>query len=546
MPSLTTMPERHVVIDRREGHYLCFPDIAHSGDGALLCVYNEFDKHVGTRRRLMLKRSEDGGRTWDAPRMLCAQESHCPRITRLSDGMLIITDDAITGLYFSTDQGRTWAPQQNAGLAHGLIDHVLEFDTDVLFTTGHLHRGNRPQPKIRQAPTEQMGYLSPNRGRYWNPLSIIANEKCLVLCEASVIRLPGKTGGEKEPIRLLALMRENSSVGEPMYYCVSEDNGVTWSQPMPTPLVGHRPSLGWTQSGKLLVTYRDVGPAPGTKAWLGTLEELCSDFAVHGLHPTPGNPRWTPEGLLTTCSGGLDTAVRYGLRPITDPEFATASLEVEVHVREADQHGCGLYLGGIWWKLYPDGLAPRPITASTDETTPRVPYALGIPHTIRVDYVPGQCSLFVDGEHKGDFPAGRTNVNSRPILVGVADRLEDNRCDVLWRRMHLATHEPRLGRDYTWSWDHANGQIPDAWINAHVLELQNDRQAHLADFGYSGWVELTPKKRISRRNARGSRIAKNNQFLCVYHHGDASAPGYRRGYTAHVAGTWFSEADFKR
>ncbi|MBU1042742.1 MAG: exo-alpha-sialidase, partial [Proteobacteria bacterium] len=86
MPSLDTIADRHVVIDRRQGHYLCFPDLCLTDDGRLLCVYNEFDRHVGTRRRLMLRESADLGRTWSAARILCSTESHCPRISRVANG----------------------------------------------------------------------------------------------------------------------------------------------------------------------------------------------------------------------------------------------------------------------------------------------------------------------------------------------------------------------------------------------------------------------------------------------------------------------------
>ncbi len=540
MPSLTNLPERHVAIDRRAGHYLCFPDVAHGGDGGLLCVYNEFDRHVGTRRRMMLKRSEDNGKTWDAARMLCALESHCPRISRLSDGLLVIADDALPGLYFSADCGRTWTQQPGAGLGHGLLDHVLELSPEVLLTAGHLHRGTQPQPKIRQAPTEQMAYRSLNRGRHWEPFSIIANEKCLVLCEASIIRLPEGPAAAQDKPRLLALMRENSFVGEPMYCCLSEDGGATWGSPKPTPLIGHRPTLGWTHSGKLLVTYRDVGPDPGTKAWLGTLDELCSDFAVHGLH-SDNNPKRTPGGLLVQNEAGPPIGqsgpVRYALRPLTDPEFATASLEVEVLVRDCDINGCGLYLGQ-WWKLYPDCIVPDFDRDSSGNPVLHIGLKQGDFHTIRVDYEPGLCHLFVDDKPCGSYSVDKMCGNTRPILVGTISRQGDNACEALWRRISLTTDEPRLGRHYQWSWDHTSGQLPDAWIDSRVLELQNDRQASPSDFGYSGWVELC-------NPAKGPGAEGAGDFLCVYHHGGGAAPDYREGYSSHVAGTWFSESDFR-
>jgi len=523
MPSLHSARDRHVVIDRRPGHYLCFPDVCLADDGALLCAYNEFDRHVGTRRRLLLRTSRDQGRTWSGPRLLNAVDSHCPRMARLDGGLLVITDDAGPQIYWSLDNGANWAQQPGAGLGHGLIDRVLELSPETLFTTGHFHRAAQPQPKIRQAPSEQMAYISRNRGRTWQLNAIIASEKCLVLCEASTIRLPGE--GKNSAPRLLALMRENSFVGEPMYFCISEDGGDTWGDPRPAPLVGHRPTLGWTRSGRLLVTYRDVGADPGTKAWLGTLDELCgADFAVHGLHARAGNPRLTRDGLLVRNGPGVEAAVRFGLRPISDPEWATAEFEAEVLVRGAGENGCGVRLG-IWWKLCPEGVVPDAEGAAL------VPWRKGRAHVLRIVYEPGLLRLFVDGEAQGEYPADRMAGETRPILVGAIARKTDNACEALWRRMRLDIREPRLGRRYDWAWSARDGVMPDAWNAARVLELRNDRNAAAMDFGYSGWVELPGEENDGR-------------FFCAYHHAGGDEPDYREGLSAHVAGTWFGEEDF--
>lgn len=535
MPSLHDAADRHVVIDRRPGHYLCFPDVCLADDGALICVYNEFDRHVGTRRRLLLNVSRDQGRTWEGPRLLNAVDSHCPRLARLDGGRLVITDDAGPQLYWSLDNGKNWAQQPGGGLGHGLIDRVLELSPETLFTTGHFHRANQPQPKIRQAPTEQMAYISRNRGRTWQLNSIIASEKCLVLCEASVIRLPGE--GRNGAPRLLALMRENSFVGEPMYFCLSEDGGDTWGEPRPTPLVGHRPTLGWTRSGRLLVTYRDVGPDPGTKAWLGTLDELTgADFAVHGLHPEAGNPKLTADGLLVKNGPGLNAAVRYGLRPLTDPEHAAAEFEAEVLVRRAGENGCGIRLG-IWWKLFPEGVMPDADGAALVPWAK--PWPKGRAHNVRIVYEPGLLRLFVDGQPGGEYPVDRLAGETRPILVGAVARKTDNDCEALWKRMRLCIREPRLGRAYNWTWEAASGVAPDAWTAARVLELRNDRQASPADFGYSGWVELP-----GAASGKKARKKDDGRFFCAYHHGGGDEPDYREGFSAHVAGTWFTESDF--
>lgn len=517
MPSLDSAADRHVVIDRRAGHYLCFPDVCLADDGTLLCAYNEFDRHVATRRRLLLTTSSDQGRTWSPRRYLRADDSHCPRLSNLGEGYLALLDDPGPTLLWSVDNGRTWARQGAAGLAHGLLDRPLRLDGQLLFTAGHLHRGTQPKVKIRQAPTEQMGYLSRNLGQTWEAFSVIAHEKCLVLCEASVIRLPGE--GKGGAPRLLALMRENSFVGEPMYSCTSEDGGANWSAPRPAPIIGHRPTLAWTRSGRLLVSYRDVSPDPGIKAWLGSLDELCSDFAVHGLHPDQDSVRQTPDGLLVCTASGPEAPVRYALRPLTDPESASAEFEAEVLVRSAEENGCGIRLG-LWWKLFPDGLRPDVDGAATIAWEP------GQPHSVRIVYEPGLCRLFVDGADCGQYPVDPLDGDSRPILVGVVSRREDNAGEALWRRLSLSTSEPTLSRKYSWTWDYRQG-LPDAQACARVLELKNDRHASPADFGYSGWAETAP-----------------GQFFCAYHHGGGAEPGYSEGYSASVLGTWFTEQDF--
>ncbi|MDR3641438.1 MAG: sialidase family protein [Humidesulfovibrio sp.] len=544
MPSLDSFADRHVVIDRRPGHYLCFPDVCLADDGTILCVYNEFDRHVGTRRRLLLRTSSDHGRTWSGRRMLRADDSHCPRLSALRDGTLCLIDDAGPVILWSTDNGEHWVQHPGAGLLHGLMDRALELDSQTLFTAGHQHRGSHPRVKIRQAPSEQMAYISRNLGRSWEALSVIANEKCLVLCEASVIRLPGLCA--TEPVRsvgpvdapeqsgprvtasagvprLLALMRENSFAGEPMYYSISEDGGINWSAPLPTPLIGHRPTLGWTRSGKLLVTYRDIGADPGTKAWLGDLDELCSDFAVHGLHHGAHSPVLTPDGLLVNSADGPDDLVRYFLRPLTDPEFARAEFQADVLVRHADENGCGIRLG-IWWKLFPDGILPD--VTDAEGGAGLVAWEPDRFHTVRIVYEPGLCRLFIDGEARGAYPVDPLDGDSRPILVGSVSRKTDNACEVVWRRMALSTSEPRLGREYAWRWDHTEG-FPDAYVDTRVLELKNDRLASPADFGYSGWVETA-----------------DGEFFCAYHHGGGAEPDYVPGESSYVLGTWFNEEDF--
>ena len=190
MPTLTHDTERHVVVDRRPGHYLSFPDIGLSANGRLFIVYREADQHVARRSKLLLRNSDDGGATWSPARVLNATRGHCPRFSRLRHNHLVIIDDASSSLYWSLDDGNSWTASEHPRLQHSIPDRLIELDEERLLTTAHGHRGKARQPLIGQSSSEQMMYLSEDRGATFDPLSVLARDRCLVLCEASIVAMP--------------------------------------------------------------------------------------------------------------------------------------------------------------------------------------------------------------------------------------------------------------------------------------------------------------------------------------------------------------------
>ena len=515
MPSLHLAADRHVVVDRRPGHYLSFPDVALARDGRLLCAYQQSDRHVARRRALLLAESPDLGRTWSRPRLLNAEAGHCPRLSVLEDGEILLIDDISRSLHHSLDHGASFTSHPLHGFAHDIPDRVIHLGGECYFSTGHLHRGAHPQPLIRQAPAEQMGYISYSRGQHWNPISILAQARNLVLCEASAARLPDG--------RLLALLRENSGVFEPMYRVESADNGQTWSDPAPTPLLDHRPCLGLARDGRLLVTYRNVGPDGGTAAWLGGLDEL-DEFAVHGLARNPENPRLAREGLVIAGDQGFpsrqrpdDDAVIYVLRPLTDPDRCIADLRVRVRAVRGGENACAVHLG-LWWRILPDRLV------AAGENPPDIPLGPGF-HDLRFRFKDWAVTAYVDGERRARVRVERSAA-ARRVFLGNAPGEGGQAGKSVWRSASLAIDEPRLDRRYAWDWDHTRG-LPDAWARERVLELANGRQANPGDYGYSGWTELP-----------------DGRFFCAYHHADGAAPDYAEGRSAHVRGTWFTADDF--
>lgn len=510
MPSISHDQSRHVTVDKRPGHYLSFPDICLTRTGRLVCVYRQAEAHVASRAVLLYSLSEDMGKTWGQPRFLNAGAGHCPRITQLEDGRLVVADDP-PFLYWSLDHGQTFASQPYSGGPHSIPDRIMELSPNVFLSASHTHRGEHPQPKIRQPPAEQLTYISTDEGRVWRALSVLAHDPNLVLCEASMTRLADGS--------ILALLRENSFVYEPMYFCLSHDQGRTWSYPRPTPLIGHRPCLGLTAQGKLLVTYRNVAPDSGTAAWLGDFEELDRDFMVHARRPSPANPVLTPDGLLVENGPGPEACVRYALRPMTDPELATAELNLEVLVEEAQDNACGVHFG-IWWRLFPDSVVPD-IEEATPLTVPR-----GQPLRLTLQYHRGEIRALINGTEAGLYRVDPRQADVRAILAGNTNLREENGGKHYWRAMSLDIQEPRYERHYTWRWEHGQGH-PDAQAGSRVLELANDREANFGDFGYSGWTSLP-----------------DGRFLCAYHHGGSADPGYVPSRSSHIRTTWFTADDF--
>jgi len=513
MPTLTDQTDRHTLIDRREGEYICFPDVVRTDDGRLIVAYNESDKHVEpTRRVLLIRTSKDNGRTWDDIVRMPTKTSHCPRLIKRADGEIILSDSTKT-FHHSFDNGETWDIRQVTGLAHDMIDRVIDLGNDIFLTTGHCHRGSFSHPAIRQAPAEQMAYRSEDHGATWQGMSVIGRERNLVLCEASMVHFPDG--------RIIALMRENSFVYEPMYLCISDNEGNTWSDPIPTPLIGHRPTMGVIDDNRLLVTYRNVGPDMGTCAWTGTLNELTGNFKVHGRHENPNNPTLNNDGLRVVNDEGGSSVVRYTLRPLTDPRSATATLETEVRVDQADENGCGLRLG-VWWRIFPDRIVPD------IENSEPIPIKAGVFNTIQLDYAAGQVTLSVNGEQRTTIFVVADHADTRPILFGAPYPFENNSVDCTWRQVRLSTNEPHLQRKYEWKWRAEDG-LPDAWVQDHILELKNDRYAAPPDFGYSGWTTL-----------------EDGSIFCTYHHGGGTDKDYTPLYSAQIMGTRFSLDDFKK
>jgi len=513
--TLDSKAGRHVTIARSDDDYISFPDVCLTRGGRLICAYRVADKHVAKRSRMEIKTSDDRGRTWSEPFVL-SHKGHCARLVLMADGeVLLITDSSDVGgaTYRSSDEGRTWSKPVRTGLGHSIPDRPVRIGETSLLTTGHRHEG-RKRPLVGQATTEQFLYRSDDLGRHWYPWAVLAFDPGLVLCEASMFKMSDGS--------LRAYLRENSGIQEPTFVMDSFDQGASWSRPYDTPSIGHRPCAGLLQSGKVLVTYRHVGPNGGNRAWLGDVDK--DRFYAPSAFDLGHGAKLTSEGLVIENDEGDANAVLYSLRPMTDPRTASARLDVELAVESNGGLHCGIHLGCLWL-IFPDR-----VQAQVGRVEPVKLDATKL-HRYSFTYDAGAAGLAVDGKEVSRIDLRKHGMKidkfRRPVRVGNVQKgqpwagpfhFEKNAGRSIWRSMKLSIREPRY-RTYEWQWRSQDG-LPNQYEIDHILELRNDRLSSRGDFGYSGWVQF-PDGEV---------------FCAVHYRGDAKL--------SYVMGTWLRESDF--
>ena len=265
-------------VAKEDGLYLGFTGVATAGD-ALVCVYNRTDQHQRTTTDIVVARSEDGGRTWEQyPSLSHKDLAHdsaiwvSPQISALRDGRFVIMcdlsvkgpggwDDTVVisnNLFWSKDDGKTWAGPVKIDDVGGQPERIRELsDGSLMFT--------RREWALRNGE-EYMRYaavFSDDGGKSWARRSFLSDDPLYQDCEVGIV--------EPSPGRLLSVSRcgdTNACFGQPSRFMFSSDYGWTWSEPILSPIYGHRPIPGKLRSGKLMVTYRNCFGTNATYAFV--------------------------------------------------------------------------------------------------------------------------------------------------------------------------------------------------------------------------------------------------------------------------------------
>lgn len=260
-------------ISRDDSKYEAWPDVVLTEKGKLICIFSECKHHTDRAyTRIVLKMSTDRGRTWGDKIPVTEITNgipywNCARISKLSDGRLVIVCDKIftkgkngkgegegkSYLWFGDAEGEKWTGPIETPVIGIVPDKLLELTNGRWILSAH-----KGSPEHRYL--EQCLWYSDNQGKDWVGPVTVGSQEGLNLCEVSILKLPDET--------LVAFMRENSSDGKDCYKSISKDNGESWEGPYRMPLPGcHRPVAGILQSGNIMITYRFI---QGGKGWLST------------------------------------------------------------------------------------------------------------------------------------------------------------------------------------------------------------------------------------------------------------------------------------
>lgn len=318
---------RQVIVDREPGQYLGHPTTVLLEDNRTMLVV--YPKGHG-RGAVVMKRSEDAGRTWSERLPVPASwatSQETPTLHRVVDGRGVKRLILFSGLYpirmsVSEDDGRTWSELKPIGDFGGIVamasvveartgpGHYLAFfHDDGRFFTAKGAPATPPTFTVYQS-------RSTDGGLTWGRPTIVWSGHEVHLCEPGAIRSPdGK--------RLALLLRENSRRRN-SHVVFSDDEGKTWSRPveLPASLTGDRHVGKYASDGRLFIAFRDMAANSPTQgdwvAWVGTWDDIVSGGeGQYRVRLADNHNRWDstypgvevlPDGTIVTTTYGHWTA----------------------------------------------------------------------------------------------------------------------------------------------------------------------------------------------------------------------------------------------
>ena len=284
---LAHQKNRQVVVDREPGQYLGHVTTVLLEDGKT--IYAVYPKGHG-RGSIVMKRSDDGGRTWSERHPTPSSWATSREVTTIHrvvgpDGKkrLILWSGGLypARLAVSEDDGATWSELKPAGQWGGIV--AMGFIEPLRTGKGHylamFHDDGRFFHREPTSPPHNTLTLyktfSEDGGLTWSPPEAVWEGSEVHLCEPGCVRSPD---GKQLAVLLCENARRKNS-----HVIFSDDEGKTWTAPceLPDALTGDRHTGKYGPVGRLVITFRDTTLESPTKGdwvtWVGRYEDI-----VHG------------------------------------------------------------------------------------------------------------------------------------------------------------------------------------------------------------------------------------------------------------------------
>lgn len=345
---ITSLPP--ITVYRDPSRYVAFPDVKRLPDGRLLCVFRDASfpdkvRHIEADARVVGCISTDDGRHWSEPTVIydaeTCQNDPCVRVLR--DGRLLLTFFDWVGRsadYVAehkppyarrVDRGKwgdfaepggvfvLWGKSdslkwdQRASHVAGTAEVLRAASASVIETK----QGTLLLPiygrSVKGKADQAYVLRSTDAGKSWSKEVLIAEDPAnkVGMQEPALAQLPG---GD-----IVTLMR-TAGAEDHMYTTRSSDDGLTWTPPERTPLVGHPPDLLVLPDGRLLAAYGYRHKPFGVRAcvsddgWTWNLRREMV-IAASGDHTDLGYPSICLTGddhaLIAYYMNGPDTKDRW-------------------------------------------------------------------------------------------------------------------------------------------------------------------------------------------------------------------------------------------
>jgi hypothetical protein len=284
----------HRVLFESGSAYTAWPAVARTADDDIVVLYTDTDEHMGPDGRIVGIRSSDEGKTWSEPfvvydTLLDERESG---ITTLPEGSLIVhtwstfhTESSYGGMgpgsyYPETIKG--WVEHVNSSSYRGAAAHeggrvALSRDGGKTWTApvpgpDSIHGGVALADGsiLVAAYRRSRNYVTLWKADSWDgPWSEVAAVRSpqpdsMRFGEPSVTQLPG--GRVIMMMRVTTIPYNDSDDRCFLWATYSDDGGVTWADPYPTPLWGFPPHLLTLKDGRVVAAYGHRRPPYGQRA----------------------------------------------------------------------------------------------------------------------------------------------------------------------------------------------------------------------------------------------------------------------------------------